>query len=53
MSDKDSTFSTHKEIHMTIYRCKHCKVQVLAKNDARPVLGKTHGKKCPRRRTLG
>ena len=36
-----------------IYRCKHCKVQVLSKIDFRPVLGKTHSKHCPRRRTLG
>lgn len=35
------------------YVCKHCKVQVMAKNDARPVLGKEHKKNCPRRRILG
>lgn len=40
--------------HVTkIYRCKHCKVQVLGKYDFRPILGRTHAKHCPRRRTLG
>lgn len=38
---------------MVVYKCKHCKVPVLGKFDWRPILGKTHGKKCPRRRLLG
>jgi hypothetical protein len=33
--------------------CRHCHVEVISKNDFRPKLGKTHAKKCPRRRTLG
>jgi hypothetical protein len=31
------------------YICKHCKVQVVSKFDTRPVLGREHGKHCPRR----
>lgn len=31
--------------------CKYCKIQVMGKGDARPVLGKVHKKCCPRRRT--
>lgn len=38
---------------MVKYVCKHCKVSVISKNDARAVLGKTHKKGCPRRRILG
>lgn len=29
--------------------CKHCKVDVISKTDTRAVLGKEHGKHCPRR----
>lgn len=32
-----------------IYRCKHCKVQVVSKENTNAVLGKSHGKHCPRR----
>lgn len=32
-----------------IYRCKHCKVQVISKTDTHAVLGHAHGKHCPRR----
>lgn len=35
------------------YICKHSKVQVMSKNDARAVLGRNHKKSCPRRRILG
>lgn len=35
------------------YVCKFCHVQMVSKDNHHPVLGKTHGKKCPRRRLLG
>ena len=35
------------------YVCKHCKVQVYGPKDLRPVLGHTHKRHCPRRRTMG
>jgi hypothetical protein len=37
----------------TIYKCKHCHVQIISKFDFRPILGREHGKKCPRRRLNG
>jgi hypothetical protein len=33
----------------TIYRCKHCKVQVVSKTNVKAVWGKSHSKTCPRR----
>lgn len=33
------------------YICKHCGVQVISRDNHHPVLGKEHGKKCPRRRS--
>jgi len=35
------------------YRCKHCQVPVIGKTDFRPILGRSHGKHCPRRRMYG
>jgi hypothetical protein len=31
-----------------IFRCKHCKVQVVSRYDFRAILGKVHKKSCPR-----
>lgn len=33
------------------YRCKFCKVEVVSRDNHHPILGKEHGKKCPRRRS--
>lgn len=30
-------------------RCKHCKVPVVSKTNVRAILGRVHGKHCPRR----
>jgi hypothetical protein len=35
-----------------IYRCKHCHVQVVSRDNHHPVLGKQHSKSCPRARNL-
>jgi hypothetical protein len=32
-----------------IFRCKHCKVQVVSKTNTKAILGRAHGKHCPRR----
>lgn len=32
-----------------IYRCKFCKVQVVGPHNTKPILGRLHGKHCPRR----
>lgn len=32
-----------------VYRCRHCKVRVVSKENTRAVLGQQHGKHCPRR----
>lgn len=32
-----------------IYRCRHCHVQVISKTNTRAILGRSHGKHCPRR----
>jgi len=32
----------------TKYICKHCKVEVMGKNDFRPIILKQHPKWCPR-----
>lgn len=29
--------------------CKHCKVQVISKTNLKAILGRQHGKHCPRR----
>jgi RNase P subunit RPR2 len=31
------------------YICKHCKVQVISGTNTRAILGREHGKHCPRR----
>lgn len=36
-----------------IYKCKHCKVQVVSPKDFRPILGKSHKPNCPRKRNMG
>lgn len=35
-----------------IYKCKHCGVQVISRDNHHPVLGKAHKKSCPRARNL-
>ena len=32
-----------------IFRCRHCKVQVVSKTNTKAILGRAHGKHCPRR----
>lgn len=34
---------------MKKYICKHCKTEVVSKTDSRAILGRVHGKHCPRR----
>lgn len=34
---------------MTKYLCKFCHVPVISKTDFRAIVGREHGKKCPRR----
>lgn len=36
---------------LKIFRCKFCKVEVVSKDNHHPLLGLSHGKKCPRRRS--
>ena len=31
------------------YVCKHCHVTVVSKTNHRPILGREHGKSCPRK----
>jgi len=36
-----------------IFLCRFCKVQVVDKNDFRPILGRNHKKSCPRHKKYG
>lgn len=36
-------------IENKIYLCKHCKVRVVSKTNTQAILGRSHGKHCPRR----